>query len=235
MSHLDEAAKHFSTYGGAEGRCVEYGYESVRPWFNGSTCLELGPADGQLTSLLRSDFRSVVSVDGSQAFVDGLRATHGETDEHKIVYSLFEDFEPATPFDTIVAARIMEHVDAPVPLYERMKRWLAPGGVLIVQVPNALSFHRLLGVKLGALASPYELNERDHLVGHQRVYDRAQLEGELTAAGWTIAGFRGMFLKFLSNAQMDEFFSSEMLDALDALGADFPENASMISVVARLP
>jgi 2-polyprenyl-3-methyl-5-hydroxy-6-metoxy-1,4-benzoquinol methylase len=230
---LEGAAQHFSTYGGAEGRVVEFGYRSIEPWLTGATCLELGPADGQLTAHLRTRFDTVISVEGSESFATTLRSTHGEPGNHRIVVSLFEEYEPTIKFDVIVAARIMEHVDDPVGLYEILKGWIAPGGSLIIQVPNALSFHRLLGVKLGALTRPDELNEHDIQVGHRRVYDKQMLIGELEKAGWEIIEFKGAFFKVFSNKQMDEWFTPELMDAFYALGSDFPDNATVISVRCR--
>jgi trans-aconitate methyltransferase len=231
---LEGAAQKYSTYGGAEGRCIEYGFDSIRPWFKGEACLELGPADGQLTSLLRNDFKSVISVEGSETFAQTLRSTLGETDQHRIVCSLFEEYVPNEQADTIVAARIMEHVDDPQGLYQRMKSWISPGASLIVQVPNALSFHRLLGVKLGLMSDPHDLNERDHMLGHRRIYDHVMLEKELRDAGWKVQAFKGCFFKLLSNQQMDDWLSPEVMNGLDALGADFPDNASIISALCTL-
>lgn len=226
---LDQAAGTFSTFGGTEGVGIRYGYESIRPWLCGNTCLELGPADGQLTSLLREDFRHVVSVDGSEVFVQTLQETFGFDEHHAIVASLFEEYAPDEQFDTIVAARIMEHVDSPIEIFRRMRNWVSGRGRLIVQVPNANSFHRLLGVKMGQLETQHSLNERDIAVGHRRVYDWQMLETDLSQGGWTIEAKSGCFFKPFSNAQLDEMATPALYEGLYQLGKDFPDYGAVIS------
>ena len=52
---------------------------------------------------------------------------------------------------------ILEHVDNPIDIMIRAKEWLSDNGVMILGVPNALSIHRLVAVKMGLLKAPNEL------------------------------------------------------------------------------
>jgi hypothetical protein len=45
---------------------IKYRYLSIRKYFCGKDCLELGPADGVMTSMLINDFQSLDLVDGSK-------------------------------------------------------------------------------------------------------------------------------------------------------------------------
>ena len=67
---------------------------------------------------------------------------------------------------------ILEHVEKPVALLSRAATWLAPGGRLLVDVPNGLSLHRMVGVKMGLLKEPCELNQRDLDLGHRHLQGR---------------------------------------------------------------
>src|SRR5262249_62266640 len=40
-------------------------------------------------------------------------------------------------FDVVSAFHVLEHVPEPVAVLRRLLQWLAPGGILIVEVPNA--------------------------------------------------------------------------------------------------
>jgi len=40
-------------------------------------------------------------------------------------------------FDVLTAFHLLEHVPDPVAVVRRMLEWLAPGGLVIIEVPNA--------------------------------------------------------------------------------------------------
>lgn len=221
-----------ASYEGAGDRLLRFAFDGIRPWLQGVSCLELGPATGHETRLLRPIFEDLVAVDGSSDFVTALTAEYEADPGVTVVEALFEEYSPERAFDCIVAAHVLEHVEDPDMLLGKCREWCKPDGRLILQVPNARSFHRLAGVALGQLATPYELNDRDVMVGHRRVYDQESLSRAVEDAGFRILDFRGSFAKFLSDGQMNEVFTAEMFDAYNSLGEQFQENAANISVLA---
>jgi len=90
----------------------------------------------------------------------------------------------------------------------------------------------MVAVKMGLLESIYSLNERDLQLGHERVYDMDLLKEQLKAAGFNISHETGVFLKFLANSQIEQWFSQEMTQAFYELGKDFPELCAEILVIA---
>ena len=44
---------------------IRFRYESYNHFFRGESCLELGPADGQMTKFLINDFKKLTVVEGS--------------------------------------------------------------------------------------------------------------------------------------------------------------------------
>ena len=105
---------------------------------------------------------------------------------------------------------------------------------LIIGVPNANSFHRILGEKLGMLNSRYDLNPRDLEQGHQRVYDFDTLEELVRNNGLKVIEKGGLLFKPLSFAQLEKLFDMKELEALFAVGEDFQENCSEMSLVVTL-
>ncbi|MEA2332375.1 MAG: hypothetical protein QOH58_2513 [Thermoleophilaceae bacterium] len=231
---LEKVADWFSAYEGFNGRLVRYSFEALRPHFTGRSCLELGSADGQMTEMLLGEFDEVNSVDGSPTYVREVAERLAGRDGFSVEQSLFEDYSSDRRFDTVVATHILEHVEDPVTVMDRAREWTAPDGRLVVAVPNALSIHRLAAVQMGLLGDPHELNERDQSLGHRRVYDPAALRADLERAGWTVETSGGVFLKVLTNAQIEEWFTPEMEQGFYALGEQFPENAAEIYAVGSL-
>lgn len=211
-------------------RLIGFRFETISPWLSGRDCLELGPGSGESTFSLVDIFESVTVVEGSKTLLANLPA-HPKLEK---IHSLFENFEPRKSFDFILADHVLEHVEDPRTILNRMKNWLAPGGKIVVGVPNANSLHRLAAVKMGLLSSQFELNERDHILGHRRVYSMEGLIQDLQNSGLTIIHTGGVFLKCLSNGQMEKNFSEEMIAGFYELGKDLPEIAAEIFAVCTV-
>jgi 2-polyprenyl-3-methyl-5-hydroxy-6-metoxy-1,4-benzoquinol methylase len=197
--------------------------------FRGTSCLELGPAEGVMTELLSKTFSSLTLVEGSEQFSQRLREAFPDAE---VVHTLFEDFMPGRQFDAIVLGHVLEHVADPVALLAAARDWLSDQGTLYAAVPNARSLHRQAAVIMGLLGDEHELNETDEHHGHRRVYDPESFRHDLTAAGLKIRAFGGYWLKPLSNAQIDETFTPEMIRAFMSLGERYPDIAAEIYVIA---
>jgi SAM-dependent methyltransferase len=229
---LEQVAGWYSSRVGFYSELVRYGFETLRPHLAGRSCLELGPADGQMTPMLLDAFEHVTSVDGSSTYCEELAARHAGDARHEVVCSLFEDFVPQRPFDVVLGTHVLEHVEDPVEVLGRARDWVAPGGRMVMLVPNALSLHRLVAVEMGMLERPDSLNDLDVRLGHRRVYDLDLLEAHVREAGWEVTATGGNFLKPLSNGQMEAWFTPEMLDGFHAVGRQFPRHAAEVYVVA---
>ena len=208
-------------------RLAYYAYQQFKPYFKNKTCLELGPATGYMTCHLLNDFKEVTAVEGSLNLLEQI------PDHPSLVkvHSLFEEYEPGKKFDTIIMSHVLEHIFDPVALLKWIKGWLADDGVFIVGVPNARSFHRLAAVEMGLLETIYTLNERDRALGHYRVYDMDSLRKDAESAGYKVNDTGGIFIKFLSNAQIEQFLNDDILDAYFKLSNSFKQNSAEIFLV----
>lgn len=211
-------------------RLIRFRYETIKPKLVGSKGLELGPAEGEMTQFLIDDFDQLTIVEGS---ADLLAHIPARTNLIKI-HALFEDFQPTHPFDSIILEHVLEHVDNPVDLLCRVKNWLAPNGRLIIGVPNGNSIHRLVAVKMGLLGNSCQLNPRDHALGHRRVYTPETLRADIENSGIRVLEMGGVFFKPLSNSQIQEHWSEQMILGFYELGKDFPEIAAEIYAVCNI-
>lgn len=193
--------------------------------------IELGYGEGITLQRLAGSARHYTVVEGAQSLVDTIRRKHPQVD---VVHALFEDHTPPERCDRLLALHVLEHVDDPVALARHLGTWLQPDGELLVVVPNRDSLHRRLAVLMGLQPALDSLSPRDHLVGHQRVYDLPGLEADLRAAGFEPFERKGFFLKTLPNGMMLDH-SPALIQALNALGDELPvEMTANIAVRARL-
>lgn len=227
MADLDEQAGFYSDdFLGFDLRLIRSAFERYAEFFNGERCLEVGCSVGHMTEYLKAAFSHVTALDGSS---EALRLMSDWPNVVK-VHSMIEDYVPEDKYSTIVANHFLEHVSNPVNVLRKMREMLLPGGVLIVGVPNAKSWHRLAAVKIGLLDSEYELNDRDEILGHYRVYDRTTLHKQVAEAGFSIAAEGGLLMKFLPNSMMINLNES-VINAYEQLAFDYGENGAEIFVV----
>jgi SAM-dependent methyltransferase len=214
---------------GFDLKLVEKGFLTFKPYFLGKTCLELGPATGYMTKFLTESFSCVTVVEGSKTLIDRIPYYNNL----KKVNCLFEEYYPSEKFDTIIINHVLEHLEDPISILKKAYDWLNVDGICIVGVPNAKSFHRLAAVKMGLLKSEYDLNSRDLELGHYRVYDLVLLKNHLEQASFNIKFESGIFLKFLSNEQIETFLDDKILEAYFELAHDFYKNSAEIFVIAH--
>jgi 2-polyprenyl-3-methyl-5-hydroxy-6-metoxy-1,4-benzoquinol methylase len=204
---------------------IKFGARMILENATGRSLLEVGCGGGVMTEEFVEHFADVVAVDGSEKYVTIARDhTSGRG---RFFVSLFEEFDPGQRFDAVVMASVLEHVYDPVGLLKKSLEWLAPGGELHVIVPNAGALNRRVGKAMGLLSRLDEMNERDHMLGHRRVYDRVALEMDIRAAGLTVDKRGGILLKPLSNAQMHDW-SPELIEAFYAVGKELPDYCTQI-------
>lgn len=234
MSEYDRLARTSDWYKSEQleiDRAVlAYRFQVLRPYLFGDSCLELGPAEGAMTRLLISRFEDLTIVDGALDLLNLI------PDDNRVtkVHSLFENFRPRRRFDTVVMDHVLEHVENPDSLLKAVRGWLQPNGRLLVGVPNALSIHRLVGVKMGLIDSPYELNERDLRLGHRRIYDMSRLKLQVDEAGFKVLESGGVLLKPLAYHQLAVVWTPPMLHAFLRLGQEMPDSAAELYVICAL-
>lgn len=216
---------------GANGASIRYRSELFARYWRGTRCLELGPAEGLLSNALAGSFADVTLVDGSAHFCEQLRRKFPQV---TVVEALFEEYVPTKPFDTIVLGHVLEHVEEPQSLLARVREWLSPGGAVYASSPNARSVHRQAAVLLGMLPEEHALNDTDRHHGHRRVYDPESFRADFLATGYKIDIFGGYWLKPLSNTQIEETWSAQVLDAYMQVGERYPDIAAEIYVVASV-
>ena len=206
-------------------------FHTMSQYHRPGIALEMGSADGIMTQKLCGEFESLTVVDGSQLFLDQLKEKV-VADNIKVDCALFEEYNSEVKFNNIFMTHILEHLDDPILVLKRSLDWLADDGYVFIAVPNANSLHRYVGVEMGMLEKRDSLNDQDVLLGHRRVYTPDLLKSHVESAGYKIEKFGGQMVKPLSNRQIQDQWSPELISAFFGLSDKLPELCSEIFIIA---
>jgi len=122
-----------------KNRLDEHWFRRITRGIRGPTlsALDVGGGAGEQLSTLRAAdpriTRSVV-VDMDEGARDAALARG-----HEYVLGRFEDAAATGPFDVILLLNLIEHVEHPRAVLEKVRALLAPGGVALVKTPNHAS------------------------------------------------------------------------------------------------
>jgi len=152
---------------------------------------------------LAGKIASYTAIEGSRVLIDRYKKNVDLPYGFNLVHGYFENFETDKRFDAIEMGFVLEHVSDPALIVDRFSKLLKPEGVICAAVPNALSMHRVLGVRAGLLNDPYALNEWDIRLGHKRYFDRTSFRSLFEEQGLQIMREAGLMLKPFATSQMD--------------------------------
>jgi len=186
--------------------------------------LELGCGEAGLGALVkeRQKCRVVgIELDAEAAAIARKKIDDVYTGDVRHIVELLHD-----RFDCIVASEIIEHVDDPWSMLAELRRVTAPGGRLIISIPNLAN---------ASIINDLLHNRFDYTyigiacAGHLRFFTRASIEDMLAIAGWRVEAITPQ------RAGMTEE-GAGLIEMLRAAGRDFDENELLATgyyVVAR--
>lgn len=108
------------------------------PLERGSRVLDLGAGEGRLAQALAGAGHRVTAVEPFRR----VRTVPGVTDVQERIGALEL---PDRSFDAAVLWHVLEHLPEPLAALEQVRRWLVPGGRVLVGVPNLASLQSRLG------------------------------------------------------------------------------------------
>lgn len=227
---IEESANFYSKFLNIDHLLLLYSFETLKKYFRGTVALEIGPAYGGMTKLLKDEFSNLHLIEGSKKLLDQIPNYNNIVKFHNLI----EEYSTETKYDTIIMSHVLEHIANPIIVLKKIHSLLKPDGVFLVSVPNAKSLHRMVAKAMGLLSSEYDLNERDHELGHYRVYDLEKLKRDLLHAKFKINHSGGYFLKPLSNGQIEQNWNQDMIDGFYNVGTQFQENCAEIYAVCSI-
>jgi trans-aconitate methyltransferase len=234
-SEVERASQHYyhtPLQAGIDNRTKQFVVERCAPYIRGPLVLELGYVDGLWTDEILGQGCKVDIVEGAARHVEHAGKRYAHNADVRVFHQLFQEFEPDTTYDTIVAGDMLRYLPDPAAFLVHVNGWLKDGGSLIATIPNSRSMHRRIGALMNLEPTPTNVNQRDLEVGNRRSYDRYEFRHLLIQGGFEIKVLRGCFLKPLSSAQMQDW-NDELLRAFLEIGDELEDYCWFIYAVCH--
>lgn len=195
--------------------------------------LEIGCGMEPLFSFLDlTDIESYTVVEPVKHFCEHARGMrNGE--KVKIFNQYMEDFSGGGEYDLIICSSLLHEVDDQNLLLNQIRKVCSKKTIVHINVPNALSFHRLLAKEMHLIEDVHEFSNRDNMRQHTKVFDQIQLEEMLNDHGFEKIKSGSFFVKPFTHDQMmlcvnARIITEEMLEGLNAMTKYMPEYGSDI-------
>lgn len=185
-------------------------------------------------------FESLTIVEPSALFCDEVRSRApcnvtliNSPFDNKLAQSLNKQF------DAVLLSSLLHEVPDPVGFLESVAYICNRDTFVHINVPNALSLHRLLGVTMGIATTTYDKSERQVRFQQHNVFDMKSLAALVNDAGFSIEDSGSIFIKPFTHEQMQAlidigFLTGQMLEGLNRLVSDLPQHGSELYMNVRL-
>lgn len=135
----------------------------------------------------------------------------------------------------IICASLLHEVENPDDMLEALRMLCDENTVVLLNVPNADSFHRVLAQRMNIIKSTSEMTERNYTFQQNRVFNMSSFSDVIERNGFRIQRCETAFIKPFTHAQMlsmlkNKVIDEQVLDGLYAMSAVLPEYGSEIFV-----
>lgn len=119
----------------------------------GARVLDIGCGYGRFSLLASRYAKEVIGLDMTASAIDVAELIREACDIDNLSYvtQTIEDFDSHGKFDFIVMSGTLEHIIEPLPVLEKIKELLAPGGIFITDSPSEFNFRGILHASLWKL------------------------------------------------------------------------------------
>lgn len=164
--------------------------------------------------------------------------TRGRSDV-EVVEAYVEDARLGEQFDLILLSGLLCEVPDPELPLRAVRPYCGPDSTVHVNVANSRSFHRVLALEMGLIASLTELSPLQRKLQQFRTFTQEELRDLASSNGYRIETSGGYFVKPFTHGQMQQliasqFLTEQMLDGLWGVARHIPDLGSEIYVNLRL-
>ncbi len=213
-----------------------------------SHVLEIGCGMEPLFHFVPQDsFSQWVVVEPADAFYAAAERASKEDDRIHCLHRFFDEeaallkeccVHSGGAFDLIVCTGLLHEVEQPLAILNGIRQLCSSETRVLLNVPNANSLHRLLGLRSGYIADTHVMTERNQAYQQHRVFDCASFAALLGQAGFAVDEMGSFFVKPFTHQQMEaclehHIIDENVLDGLYRLSEDLPEVGSELYAVCH--
>ena len=244
MRNLDDYQKQYTKNNPFEPNMVRYRRKNIMKFinkYNPKSILEIGCADDPLFRYL-NNFQKYIVVEPVKKFCDlAVKFSHEHTlkDNIKIINNSFEgQTDYLNNFDFIVCTGLLHEITHQRLFLENIFKLLEENTIVHLNVPNANSFHRILGVKAGIIKNVNEKSDLQKRFQQNNIFSMEELKSLVKSVGFKIIDCGFITFKPFTHAQMQaildaEILSIEVIDSLAEMIDICPKNGAEIYLNLR--
>ncbi len=205
--------------------------------YSSISVLEIGCGLEPLFIFDNDENRRWTIVEPSKKFYDNAMKLSQDYKNVRCIQGFFEEVleELNDVYDMIICSGLLHEVEDPERLVKALVECSEKDTVVHINVPNANSFHRLLGVEMGVISDKHEFTENNILAQQNSVFDVNSLNDIVVNNGLRVIDEGSFFIKPFSHSQMLKMLKTGIigekeLEGLDSLSSQMPEYGSEIYV-----
>ncbi|RMA60497.1 methyltransferase family protein [Acidovorax sp. 100] len=143
--------------------------------------LELGPGPGAMTRVLQARGHRVTVLENDPEALEVLKKMDVEVISGNLDGKDWQDAIVGRRFDMVLACDVLEHLQKPEDVLQRLSEFLAPMGQLLISVPN-IAYAGVLAAMRGGVFDYSDKGQLDRT--HVRFFTKRSIEKVLLDCGW---------------------------------------------------
>ncbi|MBE5923202.1 MAG: class I SAM-dependent methyltransferase [Lachnospiraceae bacterium] len=213
---------------------------SILKTYKPQRILEIGCGMKPIFPYIDWDYEVCVIVEPCTEFYEHAKSLVG----NKKVFCYKECFEASErlrdySFDFIICSSLLHEINDPSCMIGDIADISNKDTLVHINVPNALSLHRILAKEMGIINDVHEMSDRNRLYQQNTVFDLNTLKELVDSAGFDVLDEGSFFIKPFSHEQMyrmlqHRIIDEKVLDGLYLLEKYFPSYGSEIFLNLKL-
>lgn len=115
-------------------------------------------------------------------------------------------------FDFVICSSLLHELEEPIKMLEEIEKVCSDNTILHINVPNAISFHRLLAKEMGLINDVHGMSARNNLLQQNTVYDIDMLRRSVERVGFKEIESGSYFVKPFTHTQMHEMMRKDIIN-----------------------